>query len=132
MSVTETGIDAVADAFQGLDASLRGGMVADAADIMRPAQTLAQVYGPELSGQAYQRTYALQAGWAGDPTARPTGGGVVISKTNDVDYAEYVQVNQAALFAGRWDSLEQIAEQATPAVVAEVTETISKELRRRF
>ena len=81
-------------------------------------------YPPERPGQKYVRTGRLGRGWA----AR--AGGSVVQLENPVEYAGAVYgPDQRAAFAGRWPQVAELAQRATPAVVAVYREWVERIVR---
>lgn len=89
----------------------------DIADVMR-------VYPPERSGQRYERTGDLGRGWRPDDGAF-VGGAFVVSISNAVEYAPWVQGEQQAwMHVGRWDTIvdaeRELADPAADQVTAQI------------
>lgn len=79
----------------------------------------ARKYPPERAGQVYRRTGTLARSWSSRITGSGTNTqGVVGSNGNTAPYNRIVMSrrDQGRLFRGRWSTIEDIAEQATPTV----------------
>lgn len=135
MSVKSDGFDEAIKDLSGLGEGLRRGIARDAIVIGAPLVAQAQVYGPELPNQRYQRTYTLRDGWRdSQPQVTASGDSVTISHANPVAYAEDVQGVgvQEIWFEGRWDDLQTVADKAAPVVGDQVALSVAETLRGMF
>jgi hypothetical protein len=89
---------------------------------------VAQPYPPPPPGSTYRRTDTLKRGW--QPIGPfTTGAQATAGIVNETDYADYVMGNrQAAVHAGRWKTVDQIANEQEPQIVARIEAELDRQL----
>ena len=86
-------------------------------------------YPPELPNQQYERTFDLEGSWGVEISLKPTELGRVVSV---LDYNQWVQDEdrQARIHQGRWEPIQQIAEEEEETAVEVLDDFIQRRIIR--
>lgn len=106
------------DAFQAVLADILEDMAKDAA-----------VYPPELPGQKYQRTQALERGWLDSvPIVALQGVKLTAALENSTPHGPYVMSieDQATIHVGRWRTTDKIMESWEDRAAARVEDELGR------
>ena len=92
---------------------------------------VAQVYPPPPPGSSYRRTGTLGRGW--QPIGpHTTGSQWAAGIVNETDYGEFVMGNrQATIHQGRWKTVDTIASEQEPQIVARIEAELDRQLGGR-
>jgi hypothetical protein len=134
-----------ADVCDGLSDSIPSIISAEATLSAEKMRTRLMQYPPAPSGSTYNRTFELQQGWrtatisfdidttfAIDSVPSITNADASVNLPNNVPYAKWVQrrATQSSIHRGRWNTVEDVAEQETPDFVNRIQDFLTQLLSR--
>lgn len=134
-----------ADVCDGLAESVPSIISAEATISAEQMRTRLMQYPPAPAGSTYNRTFALQQGWRTatvsfdidvtytiDSVPSITNADASVNISNNVPYAKWVQrrATQSAVHRGRWNTVDDVAEQETPDFVNRIQDFLTQLLSR--
>jgi hypothetical protein len=118
-------IDAAAAALLGLaEPRAIAPLVPTLDSIARDIARVMAVYPPERPGSSYVRTGDLGRGWRVED-GRYLEGGYVVTASNAVEYAPWVQGDdQAWMHVGRWDTIGDAEKELTDPAAEQIADAV--------
>jgi len=130
-----------ADVCDGLAESIPSIISAEATLSAEQMRTKLMQYPPAPTGSTYNRTFALQQGWrvatvsfdidvtySIDSVPSIANAAASVNIDNNVPYAKWVQrrATQSSIHRGRWNTVDDVAEQETPDFVNRIQDFITQ------
>lgn len=134
-----------AEVCDGLAESIPSIISAEATLSAEQMRTRLMQYPPAPAGSTYNRTFALQQGWRTatlsfdidmtftiDSVPSITNADASVNLANNVPYTKWVQrrATQSSVHRGRWNTVEDVAEQELPDFVSRIQEFLTQLFNR--
>jgi len=135
------GFQEFADVCEELAGNISTIVSIEATQSVESIRTRLMQYPSAPANSSYERTFALQQGWkaatvsfdtnvsfASDISSASLTADASVSLSNNVPYAKWVQrrATQASIHRGRWNTVEDIAEQETPDLINRIQDSLDQ------